>query len=228
VIDTRGEADAIVARAQAGRINLRRIGDQLGISLDETVTDADLAAIVAVFAGDRPVPPLQSLGATSSRLPAGLLRQSDYLTHPVFHRYRSETELMRYLRRLADKDLALDRTMIPLGSCTMKLNAAAEMAPISWPEFAHLHPFVPSEQAAGYLEMIRDLERMLCETTGYDAVSLQPNAGSQGEYAGLLAIRAYHASRGEAQRVVCLIPASAHGTNPATAQMAGMRVVVVK
>ncbi|MDX9874716.1 MAG: aminomethyl-transferring glycine dehydrogenase, partial [Spongiibacteraceae bacterium] len=229
VIDTRGEADAIVARAQAARINFRRVdSDRLGIALDETVTEADLRAIVAIFAGERPVPALPVAAKTTSRLPAELLRQSDYLTHPVFHRYRSETELMRYLRRLADKDLALDRTMIPLGSCTMKLNAAAAMAPISWPAFADMHPFVPDEQAAGYLELIRDLERMLCEATGYDAVSLQPNAGSQGEYAGLLAVRAYHASRGEAQRDVCLIPASAHGTNPATAQMAGMRVVVVR
>jgi glycine dehydrogenase len=155
------------------------------------------------------------------------VRTSAFLTHPVFRRHRSETKMLRYLRQLSDKDLALDRSMIPLGSCTMKLNAAAEMIPITWREFAHMHPFAPADQTEGYREMIAGLERMLCAATGYAAVSLQPNAGSQGEYAGLLIIRAYHASRGEAHRNVCLIPASAHGTNPASAQMAGMRVVVV-
>src|SRR5208283_1313186 len=156
--------------------------------------------------------------------PAALRRQSAFLTHPTFNRYHSETEMLRYLRRLADKDIALDRSMIPLGSCTMKLNAVAEMIPVTWREFAHVHPFAPPQQTAGYREMIAELERMLCTLTGYAAVSLQPNAGSQGEYAGLLVIRAYHASRGEAHRDVCLIPASAHGTNPASAQMAGLRV----
>jgi glycine dehydrogenase len=160
-------------------------------------------------------------------IPEPLRRTSPVLTHPVFHSYRSETEMMRYLRRLADRDLALDRTMIPLGSCTMKLNAASEMIPITWPEFSQLHPFVPEDQARGYLQLIDELEDALVRITGYDAVSLQPNAGSQGEFAGLLAIRAYHRSRGDDGRDVCLIPASAHGTNAASAVMAGMRVVVV-
>jgi glycine cleavage system P protein (glycine dehydrogenase) len=160
-------------------------------------------------------------------LPPEEARSSAFLTHPVFHEHRSETEMLRYLRMLADRDVALDRAMIPLGSCTMKLNATAEMEPVTWPEFAAIHPFAPAEQAEGYRQLIADLERALCEITGYDAVSLQPNAGSQGELAGLLAIRGYHRSRGDDQRDVCLIPASAHGTNAASAVMAGMRVVVV-
>ena len=162
-----------------------------------------------------------------SGLPQGLLRAEPVLTHPVFNRYHSETEMLRYLRKLADKDIALDRAMIPLGSCTMKLNATAEMIPVSWPEFAGIHPFAPADQTVGYRKMIGEVEAMLCAATGYDAVSLQPNAGSQGEYAGLLAIRAYHQSRGDSHRNICLIPSSAHGTNPASAQMCGMRVVVV-
>src|SRR5690606_20965635 len=166
-------------------------------------------------------------GGAATGIPAGERRTSEYLTHPVFHEHRSETEMLRYLRRLADRDVALDRAMIPLGSCTMKLNATTEMEPITWPEFADLHPFAPLDQAAGYLELIRDLETTLARITGYDAVSLQPNAGSQGELAGLLAIRAYHQRRGDEQRDVCLIPASARGTNAASAVMAGMRVVVV-
>ena len=161
-------------------------------------------------------------------IPAALRRTSEYLTHPAFHQYRSEHQMLRYLRRLADRDLALDRTMIPLGSCTMKLNATAEMVPITWPEFGRIHPFAPMDQAQGYLQLFEDLEQWLADITGYDAISLQPNAGSQGEYAGLLAIRKFHASRGESARDVCLIPASAHGTNAASATMAGMRVVVVK
>ena len=160
-------------------------------------------------------------------LPATLVRDTPFLTHAVFHEHRSETEMLRYLRRLADKDLALDRSMIPLGSCTMKLNATSEMIPVTWREFSAMHPFAPADQAEGYIEMIRELEAMLCACTGYDAVSLQPNAGSQGEFAGLLAIEAYHRSRGEGHRNVCLIPSSAHGTNPASAQMVGMKVVVV-
>ncbi|HEX6935807.1 MAG TPA: aminomethyl-transferring glycine dehydrogenase subunit GcvPB, partial [Actinomycetes bacterium] len=160
-------------------------------------------------------------------LPAALLRDDEVLTHPVFHQHRSETAMLRYLRRLSDRDLALDRTMIPLGSCTMKLNATTEMEPITWPEFAALHPFAPLHQAEGYLQLVRQLEQWLCEITGYDAVSLQPNAGSQGELSGLLAIRSYHRANGQASRTVCLIPSSAHGTNAASAVMAGLKVVVV-
>jgi glycine dehydrogenase len=219
----------VVERSRAAGMNFRRIDDRrLGISLDETTTSADVATIWRVFAGDVP-----SLGVSEIErslppsLPPGLERTSAYLTHPVFNRHHSETEMMRYLRRLADKDVALDRAMIPLGSCTMKLNATSEMIPVSWKEFAHVHPFAPAEQWPGYLQMIEALEQRLAKATGYAAVSLQPNAGSQGEYAGLLIIKAYHESRGEGHRRVCLIPSSAHGTNPASAQMAGMQVVVV-
>ncbi len=214
------------AKARAAGLNLREIDAQrLGLSLDETTRQADVEAIWALFPGQQPA--FDTLAAAvAERLPAALLRQSPILAHEVFNRYHSETELMRYLRKLADKDLALDRTMIPLGSCTMKLNAASEMIPITWPEFGSLHPFAPAEQSKGYQLLTDELESMLCKATGYDAVSLQPNAGSQGEYAGLLAIRAYHQSRGDERRDICLIPSSAHGTNPATAHMAGMRVVV--
>ncbi|MCO6055799.1 aminomethyl-transferring glycine dehydrogenase, partial [Pseudomonas sp. MOB-449] len=221
--------DEVQAAAQAQRINLRPLDEvRVGLSLDETCDQASVEALWAVFAGQGAnLPDFAALAAvTGDCLPLDLLRETPFLEHEVFNRYHSETELMRYLRKLADKDLALDRSMIPLGSCTMKLNAASEMIPITWPEFGNLHPFAPAEQAQGYLELTAELEAMLCAATGYDAVSLQPNAGSQGEYAGLLAIRAYHASRGEGQRDVCLIPSSAHGTNPATAQMAGMRVIV--
>jgi len=219
---------ALHQKAREQRINLRQIdAEQLGLSLDETSTQADVEALWQLFAGEQSLPDFAALAAVDeSRLPAALRRQSAILEHPVFNRYHSETELMRYLRKLADKDLALDRSMIPLGSCTMKLNAASEMIPVTWAEFGNLHPFAPAEQSQGYLQMTNELEAMLCAATGYDAVSLQPNAGSQGEYAGLLAIRAYHRSRGDAHRNICLIPSSAHGTNPATAHMAGMRVVV--
>ena len=223
-------AHELLAKARAAGINLRPIDAQrVGVSLDETCERAAVEALWQVFAAPgQMLPDFAALAADcGDRLPAPLLRESAFLQHEVFNRYHSETELMRYLRRLADKDLALDRTMIPLGSCTMKLNAASEMIPVTWPEFGALHPFAPSEQTQGYRQLTDELQAMLCAATGYDAVSLQPNAGSQGEYAGLLAIRAWHASRGEAQRDVCLIPSSAHGTNPATAQMAGMRVVVV-
>jgi len=218
--------------AAAQRINLRRIdADHVGISIDETTTRADLTALWSVFAsvaGVTQLPDVERLDAVAqSTLPSALLRTSDYLTHPVFNRYHSETEMLRYLRSLSDKDLALDRTMIPLGSCTMKLNATSEMIPVTWPEFAAIHPFAPDSQTVGYRTMIDQLEAMLVACTGYAAVSLQPNAGSQGEYAGLLVIHAYHASRGEGHRNICLIPASAHGTNPASAHMAGMQVVVV-
>ncbi len=213
------EQGAIVARGAAARMNFRVVGtDALGITVDETTTVETLAAIMAVFGG--------ALGETVETEIA-LPRESAFMTHPVFHKYRSETELLRYMRKLADRDLALDRAMIPLGSCTMKLNATAEMTPVTWPEFGGIHPFAPVEQAAGYHVMFDDLKRDLCTITGYDAVSLQPNSGAQGEYAGLLAIRGYHLSRGDKHRNICLIPSSAHGTNPASANMVGMEVVVV-
>ncbi|MFT0868635.1 aminomethyl-transferring glycine dehydrogenase [Pseudomonas sp. CAM1A] len=225
---TGDSTSALHDKARAQAINLRQIDTaQLGLSLDETSSQADVEALWQLFADGQASPDFAALANTVAvRLPVGLLRQSAILEHPVFNRYHSETELMRYLRRLADKDLALDRSMIPLGSCTMKLNAASEMIPVTWAEFGNLHPFAPAEQSQGYLQMTTELEAMLCAATGYDAVSLQPNAGSQGEYAGLLAIRAYHRSRGDSHRDICLIPSSAHGTNPATAHMAGMRVVV--
>ncbi|HEY0289966.1 MAG TPA: aminomethyl-transferring glycine dehydrogenase [Pseudomonas sp.] len=228
-IHTGAKTAELHAKARAQQINLREVDAQrLGLSLDETTQHADIQVLWKLFAADgQTLPDFAALASTvESRLPAELLRQSPILSHPVFNRYHSETELMRYLRRLADKDLALDRTMIPLGSCTMKLNAASEMIPITWAEFGNLHPFAPAEQSAGYQQLTNELEAMLCSATGYDAISLQPNAGSQGEYAGLLAIRAYHKSRGDDRRDICLIPSSAHGTNPATANMAGMRVVV--
>jgi glycine dehydrogenase len=221
-----GRAAEVVAAALARDVNLRLVdADRVGISLDETTTPAVLAAVLDAFGV--PAPGSAAAGTPDGADPIPLRRNGDVLTHPVFHRYHAEQELVRYVRRLADRDLALDRTMIPLGSCTMKLNAAAEMLPITWPEFADLHPFAPLEQAAGTLELITQLESMLLACTGYDAISLQPNAGSQGELAGLLAIRAYHRSRGDVDRTVCLIPSSAHGTNAASAVMAGMSVVVV-
>ncbi len=230
-ISVPGKAEAIQRAAVDKGGNLRPIDpDTVGVSFDETTTLQDITALWEVFAGERAFS-LNAEVLIKDQPPVigdNLLRTSDFLTHPVFHEHRSETQMMRYMRCLADKDLALDRAMIPLGSCTMKLNAAAELMPISWPEFANLHPFVPLNQALGYQQMVQELEKMLCEATGYDAVSLQPNSGAQGEYAGLLAIRAYHKSRGEGDRDVCLIPASAHGTNPASAQMVGMSVVVVK
>jgi len=215
-------------QARAAGINLREVDAQrVGISLDETTRQADVEALFALFHSESTQVVFQTLAdEVTDQLPKSLLRESAILQHPVFNRYHSETELMRYLRRLADKDLALDRTMIPLGSCTMKLNAASEMIPVTWAEFGQLHPFAPAAQSKGYQLLTDELESMLCAATGYDSVSLQPNAGSQGEYAGLLAIRAYHQSRGDEHRDICLIPSSAHGTNPATAHMAGMRVVV--
>ncbi|MGI5336676.1 aminomethyl-transferring glycine dehydrogenase [Streptomyces sp. CA-181903] len=222
-----GRADEIVAAALERGVNLRRTdADTVGIACDETTTREHLAAVWAAFGVDADVEALDA--GTADALPEGLLRRSDFLTHPVFHQHRSETAMLRYLRRLADRDYALDRGMIPLGSCTMKLNATTEMEPVTWPEFGALHPFAPAEQAEGYLTLIRELEERLAEVTGYDKVSLQPNAGSQGELAGLLAVRAFHRANGDEQRTVCLIPSSAHGTNAASAVMAGMRVVVVK
>ncbi|UXZ95267.1 aminomethyl-transferring glycine dehydrogenase [Pseudomonas phytophila] len=228
-VNTGADTAALHAKARAQQINLREIDAQrLGLSLDETTSQASVEDLWAIFAGDgQTLPDFAALEqSVEARLPQALLRESAILSHPVFNRYHSETELMRYLRKLADKDLALDRTMIPLGSCTMKLNAASEMIPVTWAEFGNLHPFAPADQSAGYQQLTDELEAMLCAATGYDSISLQPNAGSQGEYAGLLAIRAYHQSRGDERRDICLIPQSAHGTNPATANMAGMRVVV--
>ncbi|MBD8542273.1 aminomethyl-transferring glycine dehydrogenase [Oxalobacteraceae sp. CFBP 8761] len=221
------DAGAIHAAATEHGINLRQIdATQVGIALDETVTRDDLATLMAIF-GDGKSVDLDALDADASdALPTALARTSAYLTHPTFNRYHAEHEMLRYLRALADKDLALDRTMIPLGSCTMKLNATSEMVPVTWPEFSNIHPLAPNDQTVGYREMITQLEAMLCAATGYAAISLQPNAGSQGEYAGLLVIQKYHQARGEGHRSICLIPSSAHGTNPASASMVGMKVVV--
>jgi glycine dehydrogenase len=216
-----------VAGARNHGVNLHLVdADHVSISCDETTTRKQLGAVWTAFGvkGD-----VEALDATAQdTLPSELLRTDDYLTHPVFHEHRSETAMLRYLRKLSDRDYALDRGMIPLGSCTMKLNATTEMEPVTWPEFGQLHPFAPAEQAQGYLTLIRELEEQLAEVTGYDNVSLQPNAGSQGELAGLLAVRGYHRANGDEQRTVCLIPSSAHGTNAASAVMAGMKVVVVK
>ena len=220
-------ADEISQKAVDAGYNLRKVDDKtLAVSFDETTELTDIENLWQVFAIKNLV--AEELYTGENLLPTKLLRDSELFSNDVFERYHSETEMMRYMRYLADKDLALDRAMIPLGSCTMKLNAVAELQPISWAEFANIHPFVPLNQAEGYQQMITELEQMLCDVTGYDAVSLQPNSGAQGEYAGLLAIKAYHQSKGEEQRNVCLIPASAHGTNPASANMAGMKVVVVK
>jgi glycine cleavage system P protein (glycine dehydrogenase) len=222
-----GRAAAVVAAARELGVNLRLAdADHVGIACAEPTTRAHLSLVWQAFGVVAEADELDR--STSDSLPAGLVRTSEYLTHPVFSAHRSETALLRYLRALSDKDVALDRSMIPLGSCTMKLNATAEMEPVTWPEFAELHPFAPAGDAAGMLTVVADLERWLAELTGYDAVNLQPNAGSQGEFAGLLAIRVYHRGLGQSRRDVCLIPASAHGTNAASAVMAGMRVVVVK
>ena len=220
---------SVVKSAQEQEINLRLVDEQtVGISLDETTEIDDVKALWSILLGDHNLDADTLAAEISEALPGNLIRTDDFLSHPTFSNYHSETEMLRYLRQLSDKDIALDRAMIPLGSCTMKLNATAEMLPITWPEFSNMHPFAPNSQTVGYQIMIEQLEKMLCAATGYDAMSLQPNAGSQGEYAGLLAIRGYHESRGDSHRTVCLIPSSAHGTNPASAQMCGMSVVVVK
>jgi glycine dehydrogenase len=223
-------SDTLFATAAQAGMNLRRASaSTLGITLDETTTREDIKALWSVFAQGRPLPGFERFEAGIATLvPAELMRTSAYLTHPVFNSHHSETEMLRYMRSLSDKDLALDRSMIPLGSCTMKLNATSEMIPVTWPEFAHIHPFAPADQLRGYALLDQQLCSWLSQATGYAGISLQPNAGSQGEYAGLLAIQAWHESRGQAQRSVCLIPESAHGTNPASAQMAGLKVVVVK
>ncbi len=233
LLETGAATPAILTAADCEHVNLRVVdGARLALSLDETVTAQDLQALLNVFAAgleqDDVELDIAALDAQAAGgIPAGVQRESKILSHPVFSSVQSETDMLRYLRKLADKDLALDRTMIPLGSCTMKLNATAEMIPITWPEFALIHPFAPATQTKGYVELIDRLSAALCEITGYDNISLQPNSGAQGEYAGLLAIRGYHRANGQHQRNVCLIPSSAHGTNPASAQLAGMDVVVV-
>lgn len=230
-LHTKDATDSIVARAVAKGANLRKAwGEYVCISLDETTTRADVELVWSIFAKDgQALPTIEAMdeGATSL-IPAALQRQSAFLTHPVFNTHHSETAMLRYIRSLSDKDLALDRSMIPLGSCTMKLNATSEMIPITWPEFANIHPFAPANQLQGYAELDELLRGWLCQATGYAGISLQPNAGSQGEYAGLLAIKAFHESKGQAHRNICLIPSSAHGTNPASAQMAGLQVVVTQ
>lgn len=228
-VSTGDDTHAIIERAQAGGVNLRqRLQHHLGISLDETTTRADVETLWALFVpAGTAMPRFDDLAASAVPLiPEDLRRTSAFLTHPVFNTHKSETAMLRYIRSLSDKDLALDRSMIPLGSCTMKLNATSEMIPITWPEFANIHPFAPAEQLQGYAQLDAQLRAWLCEATGYAGISLQPNAGSQGEYAGLLAIKGFHAAKGEGHRNICLIPSSAHGTNPASAQMVGMQVVV--
>ncbi|MDF4332494.1 aminomethyl-transferring glycine dehydrogenase [Vibrio parahaemolyticus] len=229
-INTGEKTQDLYTKALAADINLRKLNGKLGISLDETTTVADVEALFAVFGVKEDVTALSTeiAGNEFAAIPEALRRTSEYLTHPVFNTYHSETQMMRYLKQLENKDFSLTHGMIPLGSCTMKLNAAAEMIPITWPEFGSIHPFAPAEQAAGYAALAKDLKEKLCEITGYDAFSLQPNSGASGEYAGLIAIQRYHESRGEGHRNVCLIPSSAHGTNPATASMVSMKVVVVK
>ena len=224
-------ASEVQTRAVAAGVNLRRLnGHTIGISLDETTTREDVQLLWQLLARpDCAVPDWSRFEkGIAPLIPEGLRRSSDFLTHPVFSRYHSETGMLRYIRQLSDKDLALDRSMIPLGSCTMKLNATSEMIPITWPEFANVHPFAPADQLQGYAELDRQLRQWLCEATGYAGISLQPNAGSQGEYAGLLVIQAYHRAHGQGHRHICLIPSSAHGTNPASAQMVGMQVVVTQ
>ena len=224
-IDVGAKHDTIIARASAEKINFRIVdGTHLSIAVDEATTREIIEAVWRAFGGALK---FADIANEANVIPADLTRKGACLKHPIFSRYRSETELLRYMRKLSDRDLALDRSMIPLGSCTMKLNATAEMIPVTWPEFGALHPFAPADQAKGYYELFDDLKKWLVEITGYDAVSLQPNSGAQGEYAGLLAIRAYHHARGDLNRKICLIPSSAHGTNPASAQMVGMDVVVV-
>jgi glycine dehydrogenase len=221
-------AQSIVELAATNEINIRLIdSSNIGISIDETTSADDIVVLWDLIIGQHNLSIDLLAEQVVQNIPGNLMRTDGFLEHETFNRYHSETEMLRYIRKLSDKDIALDRAMIPLGSCTMKLNATAEMLPVTWPEFAHIHPFAPAEQTAGYRKLIDDLEAMLSEVTGYDAISLQPNAGSQGEYAGLLAIKDYHDSRGDSHRNICLIPSSAHGTNPASAQMCGMKVVVV-
>ena len=230
LVETGADTESLLQAARDAGFNLRRHSAAgVGITLDETTTRDDIATLWKLFGSGQKLPDFAPFEkGVASLIPPALQRGSTFLTHPVFNRHHSETEMLRYIRRLSDKDLALDRSMIPLGSCTMKLNATSEMIPITWPEFANVHPFAPQDQLAGYDQLRVQLEDWLCQATGYSGVSLQPNAGSQGEYAGLLVIRAFHAARGEAHRTICLIPESAHGTNPASAQMAGLQVIVTK
>ena len=225
VIDAPDDRDELITKALEGGFNLRPLDGGVAVSFDETTDENKLFALIGAISGKAT---LVAADECETSLPPTLERRTAFMTHPVFHKYHTETEMMRYMRQLADRDLSLDRCMIPLGSCTMKLNATAEMMPISWPEFATIHPYAPAEQTEGYQQLIAELEQMLAEATGYAAISLQPNAGSQGEFAGLLAITRYHESRGESHRNICLIPSSAHGTNPASAALAGLKVVVVK
>ncbi|WP_428776531.1 aminomethyl-transferring glycine dehydrogenase [Vibrio sp.] len=229
-INTGEQTEALYTKAQQADINLRKLDGKLGISFDETTTTDDIEALFAIFGVKENVADLSGEIAANefAAIPENCRRSSEYLTHPVFNTHHSETQMMRYLKQLENKDFSLTHGMIPLGSCTMKLNAAAEMIPVTWPEFGSIHPYAPIEQAAGYTALAKDLKEKLCEITGYDAFSLQPNSGASGEYAGLIAIQRYHQSRGEGHRNVCLIPSSAHGTNPATASMVSMKVVVVK
>jgi glycine dehydrogenase len=223
-VHTKSQTKEVFSAAQKQLMNIRMLDENhISISLDETTSDLEVQSIAKLFKGIAK----KEKAVSSYDLPNNILRSSEYLTHPVFHLYRTETEMLRYIRKLCDKDIALDRAMIPLGSCTMKLNATSEMIPVGWEEFSNIHPYAPQDQVAGYKILIKDLEAKLSEITGYAAVSLQPNAGSQGEYAGLLAIDAFHRSNGDQQRKICLIPESAHGTNPASAQMAGMKVVPI-
>ena len=223
VIETNADTNAYIEKALSSGINLRKVNENsIGISIDETSSAEDIKSLCGIFEVK------YKASQKITNIPKELKRKTTFLEHPIFNSLHSETELMRYIRKLSDKDIALDRAMIPLGSCTMKLNAASEMQPVSWPEFSQIHPFAPKDQTVGYLELIKDLEDMLCEITGYKAISLQPNAGSQGEYAGLLAINGFHKNNGDTQRNICLIPESAHGTNPASAQMAGMKVIAIK
>ena len=223
-IQTKGSTQAIYQAAQAKEINIRCVdADFIVISLDETTTSDEIETLIGLFAGSQH----SDQSHRELGIPSALSRTSSYLIHPVFHLYRTETEMLRYIRKLCDKDIALDRAMIPLGSCTMKLNATSEMIPVGWEDFSNIHPYAPSDQTKGYQELVDSLESQLAVITGYAAISLQPNAGSQGEYAGLLAIDAFHRANNDHQRKICLIPESAHGTNPASAQMAGMTVVPV-
>jgi glycine dehydrogenase len=225
VIKTKGKTESIHKRALDNQINLRRIdSESVGLSLDETTSFDDLNKLLEIFAGSE----VNAEISESTAIPDALSRKSSFLDHAIFNQFHTETELLRYIRKLSDKDIALDRAMIPLGSCTMKLNATSEMIPVSWPEFSNIHPFAPKDQLAGYEQLITEMEDMLAILTGYSAISLQPNAGSQGEYAGLLAIDAFHKNNNDFDRDICLIPRSAHGTNPASAQMVGLKVVPVE